>query len=141
MDIFEYVSDNKGKCLSGTFLLGSLIFGGCYGLNHNEYAKGSKAGMINEFSEKGYVFKTYEGQMALEGMTSKNGVSGANLWEFSLNPDDPNSKKLEEKIKKYMDSGTKVKIDYRQMWTVWKPSGSTRYFVSDVKPIEDSKKD
>ena len=48
--------------------------------NNFEYSKGTRAGVINKFSEKGIVWKTYEGQIALEGIVSTGESVGANVW-------------------------------------------------------------
>ncbi|KAF0200154.1 MAG: hypothetical protein FD167_5758, partial [bacterium] len=53
----------------GGFLIVTTAWGG-YNLlfNNYEYSKGTRSGMINKFSEKGLIWKTYEGQMAFEGI-------------------------------------------------------------------------
>lgn len=88
------------------------------------YSEGSRAGVITKFSKKGYVFKTWEGELSMGGV-EQGGV--ARVWKFSVQ--DP---VVAEKIEAAMTTGEHVKVTYEEkMFTVpWR--GSEAYFAKDV---------
>jgi hypothetical protein len=43
-----------------------------------EYSQGSRVGIITKFSEKGFLFKTWEGQLNLGGITTSTDNNGNN---------------------------------------------------------------
>lgn len=61
------------------------------------YSDGTRVGILYKFSRKGNIFKTYEGEMMLPGLKSKNGNTGtnSNLFTFSV-VDEALAKKLME---------------------------------------------
>lgn len=86
------------------------------------YSEGERAGILQKFSEKGWVCKTYEGELA---MTSVPGVMPI-LWEFSVR-DDRVAGQLRAAI------GTHVALHYTEHRGV--PGscfGETGYFVDSV---------
>jgi hypothetical protein len=93
------------------------------------YSEGNRAGVLMKFSKKGYVFKTYEGDLNIGGVGNVSGTAQMNqVWQFSV------------KDQAVADSlmtmeGKKVSLHYRQilknMW--WQ--GETDYFVDGVKVI------
>ena len=125
----------------GGILIGTTLWGGCNMVGNNfEYSKGTRTGMINKFSEKRLIFKTYEGQMALEGITSSGNYAGANVWDFSLDNQSrhgENKNDLVNNIQNYIDSGTKVKVNYVQPLVTWPWRSGTNYLVQSVDPIKD----
>ena len=49
------------------------------------FADGTKAGILNTFQRKGYVFKTYEGELVQLGFGQRNtGVLNSNYFYFSV---------------------------------------------------------
>ncbi len=138
-DIQNNISEHKGcwecGCLTAIVAAVALSIGSCSLLNHVEYGDGVRAGMINKISKRGYIWKTYEGQMALEGLASHGESIGANVWDFSLDSNDPNAEELAKQIQGYIDSGTKVKATYTQKWTSWPPRAGTDYYIKKVTPV------
>lgn len=119
----------------GIVLYSGIKFAG----NDYEYSKGMRTGMINKFSEKGLIWKTYEGQMALEGMVSNRGYAGANVWDFSLDRQKrhgENTEELAKKIQSYLESGTKVKVHYIEPFATWPWRGGTKYLIQKVESIK-----
>ncbi len=111
----------------------------CGVLNNYEYSKGTRVGVINKFSERGTFWKTWEGQLALEGIVSSGNNVGANVWDFSLDRQHRHGEDIKfigEKIQKYLESGTKVKVTYTQPWVSWPWRSGTDYLVQSVDPIE-----
>lgn len=153
MDDAYEASKNKGYgdlgCFFGRWartvlvsgvLAWATLWGGCnLAGNDFEYSKGARTGMINKFTEKGLIWKTYEGEMALEGIVSGENYSGANVWDFSLDNQSrhgENREELAKKIQSYLESGTKVKVTYVEPFTTWPWRSGTNYLIQSVEPIK-----
>jgi hypothetical protein len=102
----------------------------------NEYSVGSRVGVVNKFSRKGFMFKSYEGEMLLGGMKNKKDSDGktnvvANTWEFSVI-----DQSLIEEIEKAMNENRPLKLHYLQVWA----SGvrtNTNYRITKVESLEE----
>jgi len=108
-------------------------------LNNVEHSRGTKDGIINTFSEKGTVFKTYEGQMTLEGTVSSENQSEAKVWKFSLDNSadhQENVFNLALKLNNYFNEGKKVTINYSQSLWSWPWRSKTNYHVLSVEPMQ-----
>lgn len=129
-----------------TIVLGaSLIYSG-YHLIGNDYevSKGKRTGMINKLSQSGLIWKSYEGQMALEGITSEGSSTAANVWNFSLDNQSrhgENKEELAKKLEQYLDSGTKVKVTYVEPLSTWPWRSKTDYLITSVEPVESPKEE
>ena len=121
-----------------------LTYSGYQAIGNNmEYSNGTRAGVINKFSHKGYIWKTYEGEMALEGIVSTGTTTGANVWDFSLDDSrehGENIDKLAEDINRYLGEGKKVKVTYIEPWKTWPWRSGTDHLVQSVEPIENKEK-
>ena len=129
----------------GRFALdGALIYGigwgACNAVGNNvEYSHGERTGMINKVSEKGLVWETYEGQLALEGIVSGDGSSGANVWDFSIDRQaehGENTAELVEKLRGYMRTGQKVRIEYIEQLSTWPWRSDTDYLIQNIEPVK-----
>lgn len=90
------------------------------------YSKGERAGYIQKLSEKGWLCKTWEGEIALLSMPG----TISEKFYFSV-PDEAIAEKLNQSV------GKKVALVYEQHIGV--PSacfGETEYFVVDVRTLE-----
>ena len=93
---------------------------------HLSYSKGERSGYVQKLSKKGWVCKTWEGEMA---MVSIPGTT-PEIFNFSVR-DDAIAAKLNQTI------GKRVAVSYEQHKGV--PTqcfGETDYFVTDVKAVE-----
>lgn len=109
-------------------LVALVVGGGIYMLYANwTYSEGSRTGFLIKISKKGYVFKTYEGQLNLGGFKAdeETGVIG-NIWEFSLK-----DKALYEKLGDL--EGKKVSLQYKEINKAMPWQGDTNYFIVDVE--------
>lgn len=92
------------------------------------YSDGDRAGYLQKISRKGWICKTYEGELA---MTTVPGVAPV-LWTFSVKMwDDPLAQQINGLL------GKKVVLHYREFRYL--PStcfGETSYFVDSVKAAE-----
>lgn len=91
------------------------------------YSEGERAGWVQKFSKKGWVCKTWEGEIALVSMPG----AIPEKFEFTVLDD-----AVAEKINRYM--GQRVSLTYAQK--VGLPTscfGDTRYYVSAVVPVNE----
>lgn len=109
-------------------LLALLVLGALYVaivLNWS-YSDGERAGYLQKFSRKGWICKTYEGELA---MTSIPGTAPI-IWEFSV---------WNKAVANTMNGllGKKVVVHYREYRNI--PTdcfGATDYFVDNVTAAE-----
>jgi len=90
-------------------------------------SEGERAGVITKLSRKGYVIKTWEGEM-VQGSFQ---VMTSTVWNFSVADRD-----AVEKVRKAMESGKRVNASYKQVILRNPFRGETDYFVTDVKIVE-----
>jgi len=89
------------------------------------YSTGQRSGYIQKISQKGWLCKTWEGELA---MTTVPGVA-PQLFEFSVR-DDAVARQIEQV------GGQRVTLTYQQHKGV--PTscfGETEYFVTGVRPV------
>jgi hypothetical protein len=92
------------------------------------YSSGERAGWVQKLSNKGYICKTWEGEMALVSLPG----SMPEKFIFTVWDD-----KAAEKLHSLM--GKRVSLHYEQH--IWLPSscfGETGYFVTDAKIIDET---
>jgi hypothetical protein len=92
---------------------------------HYTYASGERAGYVQKFSRKGWLCKTWEGELAMVN------VPGAmqERWQFTVRDDSVAQQILH-------DMGGRVKLDYQQHKGV--PTscfGETEYYVIGVQTV------
>ena len=92
------------------------------------YARGERAGWVQKLSEKGYVCKTWEGEMAMVTMPG----SIPEKFLFTVRDD-----AVAEKIKAVM--GKRVALDYEEhVGLITSCFGDTSHFVNDVKVLDET---
>ena len=90
------------------------------------YSDGNRAGRLIKFSHKGYVFKTYEGDLNLGGINSTNGgVMINNIWQFSVA-----EKSVADQLLKL--EGKEVTLHYKEKMHALPWRGESRYIVDGV---------
>lgn len=98
------------------------------------YSDGIRSGMVVKISKKGWVFKTYEGQLNLQTFganKSPNLVSES--FEFSVESDqEAVIKALEEASL----SGERVSLKYEERLAKFFWRGDTKYFVTEVERLK-----
>lgn len=90
------------------------------------YSEGNRSGLLQKFSYKGAIFKTYEGELILSSVKSDQNVSLASEKFFFSVPD----KTLAEKLLKL--EGQTVVLHYKEKNGVLPWRGETPYLVDDV---------
>jgi hypothetical protein len=91
------------------------------------YAKGERAGYVQKLSEKGWICKTWEGEMAMVTMPG----TVAEKFYFTV-PDDAIAQKINATV------GSRVVLHYEQhRWIPFSCFAETEYFVTDVRVTEE----
>lgn len=99
------------------------------------FGEGVKAGELNQFVLKGYIFKTYEGKLIQAGIRGGNRSSNGALIEsynLEFSVADP------EVAEQLMDlSGEIVKVHYKEYRGALPWRGYTRYIVDEIVSVEE----
>jgi hypothetical protein len=101
------------------------------------YSEGFRVGTVIKLSHKGYVFKTWEGQMDL-GFLAPSEEQGTaaiatRLWNFSVRDSDV---QVRQDIDRAIARNRRVKLHYEEkLWNIsfW---GDTKHFVDKVEVTE-----
>jgi restriction endonuclease Mrr len=90
------------------------------------YASGDRAGFVQKLSRRGYLCKTWEGEMAM--VTMPGTVSEKFLFTV---PDDATASKINASL------GKRVSVHYEQhKWIPNSCFGETEYFVTGMQVME-----
>ena len=118
----------RRRIIRASIVLIALLVGGVIAWTwmtlHFSYSKGERVGYIQKISEKGWVCKTWEGELA---MLNQPGVP-PQIFNFSVRDET-----VAQNILKY--AGQQVHLSYEQHRGV--PTscfGETEYFVTAVRP-------
>jgi hypothetical protein len=98
------------------------------------YETGVMAGKVLRISEKGVVFKTFEGKINLETFGALKGTSPiAESFDFSV---EKNNDAVIKELEEVALSGERVNLHFKVRYSrfVWR--GDTRYFVTRVERLE-----
>ncbi len=95
------------------------------------YSEGYRAGLLQKFSYRGNIFKTYEGEMILSSVESNRNVALASeKFYFSVK-----EKSIADRMEQL--EGYFIVVHYRQKHGVLAWDGETAYFVDSVRVITD----
>jgi hypothetical protein len=113
----------------GSLLMIILVVGGLYlaVVLNVSYSDGDRTGYLQKFSRKGWICKTYEGELA---MTTVPGVAPV-LWTFSI---------WDEKVAQDVNVrlGKRVVVHYKEHRGI--PTncfGETAYYVDHISDVPD----
>ena len=94
------------------------------------YSEGNRAGMLIKFSTKGFVFKTYEGELNVGSVNPGVGSAVANnTWAFSVK-----DKQLADQLS--IMEGKMVRLHYKEKIKNLPWQGETKYFVDKVEVLK-----
>ncbi|NOT18052.1 MAG: hypothetical protein HOP20_08320 [Sulfuriferula sp.] len=118
---------NLVRWFAGFIILSILLFAAyTWVALHWSYSTGERAGYVQKFSHKGWVCKTWEGELAMVSMPG----TMSEKFAFSVVND-----AVSEKINKNL--GKRVSLTYEQHIGV--PSScfaETQYYITDVRVVE-----
>ncbi len=98
----------------------------CYWKYSFTYSEGNRAGILQKFSYKGNMFKTYEGELVMSSIQSSQDVSLASEKFYFSVPD----KELADRLLKL--EGQRVVVHYKQKNGTLPWRGETKYLVDDL---------
>ena len=114
--------------LLGLGILAYLFFG--------SYSEGERAGTLVKLSKKGYVFKTWEGELNTFMFVSDQAAASAavnNLWTFSVQDKDQDAIKI---MQDAMLNGHRIKLYYKEKYFKFPWNGDTKYFVYKAEVVK-----
>jgi len=125
------VRDRRGigvlSVLIGVLVIAALAAGYFWSAWHWSYASGERAGWVQKFSRKGWICKTWEGEMAMVSMPGSTTEKFLfTVWDDATAAD----------VNRLM--GRRVALHYEQK--VGLPTscfGDTRYYVTRVALVEE----
>lgn len=95
------------------------------------YENGEMAGKVLRISEKGFVFKTYEGKLSLESFGALKGVSPvAETFDFSV---ESGNQEVIEQLNQVALSGERVSLHFTRRFMRFPWRGDTKYFITQVE--------
>lgn len=95
------------------------------------YERGVMAGKVLRVTEKGMVFKTYEGKISLESFGALKGVSPvAETFDFSVESDQA---EVIDQLQKVSLSGERVNLHFVKRYMKFPWRGDTSYFIEKVE--------
>jgi hypothetical protein len=120
------------KILKRIILWGGLIFIGVMSfLYWGTYETGVMAGKVLRISEKGFVFKTFEGKLSLESFGALKGVSPvAETFDFSV---ESSQDTVISELNDVALSGERVNLHFKKRFMSFPWRGETKYFITRVE--------
>ncbi len=105
-----------------------LLIGVGYYLTAGYYSTGERAGTISKLSERGYIFKTYEGMLNEGGYSGETGTLTPRYFEFSCKIDTTIIK-----LQRALKTGERATLKYSEKFFQFPWNGDTKYFITDVE--------
>ena len=105
---------------AGIVILGLLIFIFLF-FYYGNYSTGTRGGVVMKISKKGFIFKTYEGQLDVGAINEP--------WSFSV---DRGEEEVIQKLDSAQQSGERVQLHYAEKFTKFFWRGDTKYFITKV---------
>ncbi|MET3980778.1 hypothetical protein ABIB62_003381 [Mucilaginibacter sp. UYP25] len=120
----------KGRVLTIIFLvLAVVIIGVCYYRYYFVFGEGTKAGTMNYFVKKGYMFKTYEGRLIQSGIRSQTqGNISSNEFMFSVTDE-----KVADKLNH--SAGAMLEVHYKEYIHTLPWRGVSSFVVDSVMSV------
>ena len=91
-------------------------------LYYASFSDGIRTGELIKFSHKGYIFKTWEGELS-------QGLSGSQKFAFSVLDNEP---EVIEQLKN--NQGKFVRIEYIERYDTFSWWGDSNYYITKVSP-------
>ena len=116
--------------LSRFFVIFALVFVAAallyYFICGFTYSEGTRSGILTKISKKGYVFKTFEGELNIGGIYQNNGtIVPTTVFYFSVQ-----DKKIYYDLQQA--EGKRVVVYYKQVFKNFFWQGDTDYFVYQI---------
>ncbi len=113
----------------------AIVAGIVYYVSFGSYSEGRRAGFVLKLSKKGYVFKTYEGELRIGGLYDGEGVMNATEWAFSVSA---NNKEAIQKLEEAIATGQRASLTYEEKFFVLPWNGDTKFFITNVEVLRSA---
>ncbi len=98
------------------------------------FESGIMAGKVLRLTEKGILFKTYEGKLNLETFGALKGASPiAESFDFSV---ESSEKEVIKSLQEVALSGERVNLHFKKRYAAFPWRGETKYFVTEVERVK-----
>ena len=94
------------------------------------YSEGNRSGILQKFSKKGNVFKTYEGELIMSSIASTGNTTIASEKFFFSVKDENIAKTL------FTMEGKRVTLHYKQKRGHLPWNGETDYYITSIVSVE-----
>ena len=95
------------------------------------YSSGTRTGVVIKVSQKGFIFKTYEGELNLGGFSQGEGtIITKNIWNFSIQKNDT---AIYNAITR--SEGKQIRLHYKEVIKHFFWQSETSYFIDKAEPI------
>lgn len=111
----------------GLGILSYFVFG--------TFSQGDRAGILIKLSNKGIIFKTWEGELNAYMYIGDQAAASAsaNLFVFSVLDSE---KEVIATMEKAMLNGHRIKLSYKQRYYAFPWNGDTKYFIYKAEVLE-----
>lgn len=94
------------------------------------YSEGTRSGVLTKISKRGYIFKTYEGELNIGGLNQGEGtIMPLSVFKFSVQ-----DKKIYSLLEN--EQGKKVVLHYKEVFKSFFWQGDSDYFVHNVSVMK-----
>ena len=98
------------------------------------FENGVMAGKVLRLSEKGVIFKTYEGKLNLETFGALKGASPiAESFDFSV---EGSQQEVIKALQEVALSGERVNLHFKKRYAQFPWRGETKYFITEVERLK-----
>ena len=112
-------------------VLGIALFAFCY---WGVYERGVMAGKVLRITQKGFIFKTYEGKLNLETFGALKGTSPiAESFDFSV---ESSESAVIKELEQVALSGERVNLKFVRRFAAFPWRGDTKYFVVGIERLK-----
>ncbi len=120
------------KIVKRILILALIVFLGiCAFSIWGVYERGVMAGKVLRISQKGVIFKTYEGKLNLETFGALKGASPiAESFDFSV---ERKEKEVIKQLEEVALSGERVNLHFIKRYAAFSWRGNTKYFIVKVE--------
>ena len=116
------------------FVFLAIVFGAMYYFTFGYFSVGKKGGFVSTLSKRGFVFKTYEGELRMGGiLDGDGGTMNSSEWSFSVSG---SNKEAIDKIESAIKNGHRVSLTYQQKFFQLPWNGETKFFVTEVDVLD-----
>jgi hypothetical protein len=120
------------KRLFFTFLILILAFVAYIFICGITYSSGTRTGVVIKLSQKGVLFKTYEGVLNLGGISEGDGtIMPTRLWNFSI---EKHNKSVYDSITQFQ--GKHVRLYYKEVLKNFFWQSDTPYLIEKVEVVK-----